>query len=89
MMTDREVIDLHKHLAHRIGTVVADVMQLIDEPRQQAEVLIMATAVILNGTTSALVEMYEEDTGNTTSHKAMLVHLLKVCLTSAKKAEKA
>jgi len=89
MITDREVIDLSNHLSRRIAVAVADVMQLIDEPRQQAEVLIMATAVVLNGTTAALVEMYEEDTGNTTSHKAMLVHLLKVCLTSAKKAEKA
>jgi len=88
-MTDSEVIDLHRHLAHRIGTVVADVMQLIDEPRQQAEVLIMATAVILNGTTTALVEMYEEDTGQTTTRKDMLTLLVKTCLTSVKKAEKA
>jgi len=87
MMTDKEVIDLHRHLAHRIGTAVADVMQLIDEPQQQAEVLIMATAVILNGTTTALMEMYEESTGNTTTHKDMLIQLLKVCLTSAKKAK--
>ena len=84
MTTRAEIMDLEEHLVRKIGVAIGDVLQLVDDPKQQTIILGTAVTVIFDAAVNMIQEAYEADTGGEANVEAIMYMLLKECVERAK-----
>ena len=83
-MSDTEINDLENHLSRKISVAVADVMQLMDDPRDQAKVLSTAVVIMFMAAVDLIGDLYENDTGKKANPAGILYMLAKECVERTK-----
>jgi hypothetical protein len=83
-MNRAEISDLEDHLVRKIGADIGDVLQLVDDPRQQAMILSVTMTVIFDAAVNMIREAYEADTGGKANINGIMHLLLKECVDHTK-----
>ena len=83
-MSETVLNDLEKHLLRKLADVVGDVMQLVDEPTDQAKILVFTLVTLFTSTVDLVGEMYEADTGKKADPRGIMLMLAKECVERTK-----
>ena len=83
MTDDTELRDLEKYLISKIDAVVADVLQLVDDPIDRSAIVTCAAAVIFRSAVKFIRLSYEGHTGGEAEPKQVAALLGRHCIADA------